>query len=433
MFNHSVDSESNGRVQSLFSQLSKIAKATTFIMRKRKITAEGFLLCLLKSIFNGKASFRQMASRLGRIDEISITKQGLWQRVDQSAIAFLLATLTTALGQRWKALSKKQPGLATLFGRILTEDSTQHRFHMGNAKIFKAHGNGKSETAGVKVDLTIDLLTGQAVAESIHCATAQDKSLGKDIVNLAKKGDLFLRDMGYFILSEFALIEKKQASWLSRIPANVLIKTPDGQAIEETLQKSQAQTIDMPITLGEEAKPARLVAMRAKPEIAEKNLREANENARKRGHTLTAAQKQRCRWHLVATNVPPEKMKAQAVADLYTCRWNIEIIFRAWKQGMNLSRALDRKSNEHHLQALVLVAMIYQILALRIVEALREKFERRKGQVSIEKTFSDFGEFIVESPTLSRVGDYDPGWLDVRMDPHNDRQPLILTWLTLLN
>ena len=433
MFNHLIDSKHAGRVQSLFGQLSKIAKATTFIMRKRKVTAEGFLLCFLKSIFNGKASFQQMASRLGRIDEMDITKQGLWQRIDESAIAFLLATLTTALGQRWQPVSKKHPALAKLFGRILTEDSTQHRFHMGNAEIFNAHGNGRSKTAGVKVDLTIDLFTGQAVDESIHCATAQDKDLGKDIVDLVKKRDLFLRDMGYFTLAEFTLIEKKGASWLSRIPANVLIHTLEGQPIEKLLRKSQAHTIDMQVTLGKEAKRARLVAIRAKAEIAEKNLREASEKARKRGHTLTAAQKERCRWHLVGTNVPAEKMDAQAVADLYTCRWNIEIIFRAWKQGMNLSSALDRKSNEHHLQALVLVAMIYQILALGVVELLRAKFEKNKGQVSLEKTFSDFGEFIAESCTLKQVEHYDPGWLDVRMDPHKDRQPLILTWLTLLS
>jgi hypothetical protein len=96
-------------------------------MRERKVTAKGFLLCFLKSIFNGKTSFWKMASRLGRIDEISITKQGFWKRVDHTAIAFLLATLTTALGKRWKAVSKKHPGLADHFGRILTEDSTQHR------------------------------------------------------------------------------------------------------------------------------------------------------------------------------------------------------------------------------------------------------------------------------------------------------------------
>jgi len=189
----------------------------------------------------------------------------------------------------------------------------------------------------------------------------------------------------------------------------------------------------MEVTLGKQAKPARLVAMRAKVEIAEKNLREASEKARKRGHTLTAAQKERCRWHLVATNVPAEKMDAQAVADLYTCRWNIEIIFRAWKQGMNLSGALNRRSNEHHLQAIVLAAMIYKVLALGVVKLLRAKFERKKGQVSLEKTFSDFGELIAESSTLEQVEQYDPGWDDVRMDPRKDRQLPILTWLRLLS
>ena len=46
-----------------------------------------------------------------------------------------------------------------------------------------------------------------------------------------------MRDMGYFILAEFTLIEKKGASWLSRIPANVFVNTPEGQPIEEILQK----------------------------------------------------------------------------------------------------------------------------------------------------------------------------------------------------
>jgi len=50
-----------------------------------------------------------------------------------------------------------------------------------------------------------------------------------------------MRDMGYFILAEFTLIETKLAFWLSRIPANVLINTPGGQAIEEILQKSEAK------------------------------------------------------------------------------------------------------------------------------------------------------------------------------------------------
>jgi hypothetical protein len=47
----------------------------------------------------------------------------------------------------------------------------------------------------------------------------------------------------------------------------------------------------------------------------------------------------------------------QDIRDLYRCRWNIEIIFHAWRQSSNLDKALNRRSNEHHFQALVLAGM----------------------------------------------------------------------------
>ena|GEM_PF-4043807 len=48
MFNHLIDSKPDGRAQSLFPELSKLAKTTIFIVKKCKLTAEGFLLCLFK-------------------------------------------------------------------------------------------------------------------------------------------------------------------------------------------------------------------------------------------------------------------------------------------------------------------------------------------------------------------------------------------------
>ena len=428
MANNPFDSTFTGRSKSLFALLPLLAKKTTFIMRKRKLTAELFLLCLFKSLFNGKASFQQIAARFGRLSADSISKQALWKRIDASAIAFLMSTFAAALAQRGKNLTQKHPRLGTLFNRILTEDSTQHRFHHSNVEDFKAHGNGISQTAGVKVDLTFDLLTGLSVQESIHLATTQDKEIGKDLIDLVLPNDLILRDMGYFSLAEFTIIEEKNAWWLSRTPINLII-TYKGKSLEKTLKKSQTSTIDLEVTLGEVRKKARLVGMMATPQTAAKNIREAREKARKRGHTLSAEEIERCRWHLVATNVPREMMNVKEISDLYTCRWNIEIIFRAWKQGMNLGGALNRQSNQYHLQALVLVAMIYQVLALQIVALLRARYVEETGQVSIEKVFHDFGEYLSESPNLKNLKKYHPDWRDIRMDPRKDRKPLIETLL----
>ena len=80
-----------------------------------------------------------------------------------------------------------------------------------NADAFPAHGNHYGKTAGVKIDFAFDLLTGSIVSHSLQAATEQDKSNRKEFVIEVRRGDLVLRDMGYFSLNEFTEIEQRQA------------------------------------------------------------------------------------------------------------------------------------------------------------------------------------------------------------------------------
>ena len=50
-------------------------------------------------------------------------------------------------------------------------------------------------------------------------------------------------------------------------------------------------------------------------------------------------------------NLSREQADVSQLATIYRARWAVEIQFRAWKQALNLDKALNRKSNEHHLQA----------------------------------------------------------------------------------
>src|SRR5690606_17910410 len=51
-------------------------------------------------------------------------------------------------------------------------------------------------------------------------------------------------------------------------------------------------------------------------------------------------------------------------------RWGVEIQFRAWKQANNLAKALNRKSSEHHLMAILLTAMINHLVGMRMARLL---------------------------------------------------------------
>ena len=58
-------------------------------------------------------------------------------------------------------------------------------------------------------------------------------------------------------------------------------------------------------------------------------------------------------WHIIITNVGTELMKTSEIFALYSVRWQIEIIFRAWQQSSQLVMALARRSNPFHLQTLM--------------------------------------------------------------------------------
>ena len=49
-----------------------------------------------------------------------------------------------------------------------------------NADAFPTHGNHCRKTAGVKIGLAYDLLTGSIVSHGLHAVTEQNKFIGKN-------------------------------------------------------------------------------------------------------------------------------------------------------------------------------------------------------------------------------------------------------------
>ena len=67
----------------------------------------------------------------------------------------------------------------------------------------------------------------------------------------------------------------------------------------------------------------------------------------------------------------------------------MEIQFRAWKQSLNLDKALNRKSNEHHMQALVIAGMIAHQLGMKIAGVLICQIGR--ARLSYERLYDILG------------------------------------------
>ena len=412
MFKTTFGTKPAAHAKSLFNDIEDLAKKTGLIRRtSKKFSAFGFVLALLKAVVTGKASFNQLAMELSHSEASSLSAQAIWKRVNESAIRFMTSFTAKALKQRW---GEGQVIPCKIFKRVIIEDSSQVKLPSENHEDFPGHGNDKGKTAGCKFDFAFDLLEAEVISTTLHRATDQDRELGKDLVDQAKEGDLFLRDMGYFSLGEFALLEARGAHWLSRLPANVMASDLDGRKLETILRSAKGNKVEFEALLGEAAHPARLLAVRAAPAVAEQRRRERRAEARKHGKEPSQAMLTRDGWYILVTSVEEELMGDDQLFDLYRVRWQIEIIFRAWKQSAHLQEALKRHSNLFHLQALMYAGILHLILTMKMVSLLQGMSPERV--LSIEKIADALTSFLNKLTSLEGFANYNPDPRHLQMD-----------------
>lgn len=382
---------SNNRVgvwASLSAKLGSFARESGLVQRASKhFSPEGFLLAMLEAASTGRASFNQLVATIGRhAANLSISPQALHQRINRTECGvegFLIRCLGHLSRDRLRAPVKAAE--RCVFNRILVEDSSTLRLPKGNSEEFAAHGNARGETAGTKVDLAFDLLGGEVIHCDLYAATEQDKSIGVSLLNEVRADDLVLRDMGYFGVDNFRIIEELNAFWLSRLPLNVDVVTVDGVPLERVLSAFRGDRIDLAVKLTAKGHAARLIAVRASKQETEKRRRERRSDAKAKGKKVARKAIIRDEWHLMVTNVPRAMQSVDELTKIYSQRWLIEMAFRAWKQAGNMAKALNRTSSPQHLKGLILAGMIAMTVCLTTGISLARVMPNMR--FSLEKIF----------------------------------------------
>lgn len=134
-------------------------------------------------------------------------------------------------------------------------------------------------------------------------------------------------------------------------------------------------------------------------------------------HPATASKEGLIRdgWRLLVTNLPARAITAKRLNAIYALRWSIEIQFRSLKQSCQISRALTHKSDFFHLEALVLTALLYQLLTMKIHRDLCRK-HGSKGWLSIEKTCDSFSIYLLNASHPHKCPPFDPDLRHLRYE-----------------
>lgn len=231
-------------------------------------------------------------------------------------------------------------GIFSSFPRVLLQDSTQLRLADHLAQKFPGATNHKCQDgAALKIQAVYDLLGETFHYFHISGFTRTDQIASTDIFEVAKPGDLILRDLGYFATAIFQRMLDHGIHFLSRMRRDVSVIDPETlKPIDLVGQLRRCPTFDRTILLGAERKVrVRLVALPVPEQIANERRRKAL-TRRDTRHKISKRNLALLGWNIFVTSVDSQTWDSQTVQEVYGVRWRIEIIFKTWKSHFHLTQ-----------------------------------------------------------------------------------------------
>jgi len=356
------------------------AKWTGFQRREpRKITGALLLRSLGALAFCRACSLETLACVIGLLGGQTVSKQAVAKRLGGSCVAFLRQALFAVLGSVAKFDRSRESGVFERFRRVLIQDSTTLSLPAHLAAVFPGSRNQSGKTQALaKIQAVYDLLAERFVTFALTPFTRNDQAASGDILDVARRGDLVLRDLGYFVLSVFARLHRRGVFFLSRLRQDVILLDEAGRPFDLLGQLRRHGALDLGLLVGKKERlPIRLVAVPLPRSIADARRRKAKHNRDKRCRP-SKKYLELLGWEVFVTNVPSHLWSTEVACQVYGLRWRIETIFKAWKSHFRIADMTA--GSAHQIQIMVYARLLAISLFQTFFGLLAEHFHRVHGR-----------------------------------------------------
>jgi hypothetical protein len=333
---------SRDHANSVDNQSQSTGKKTGFVQRERVVTGAGFAQALVFSYMAAPSSTRVDVNQTAANAGMTLSTQGLDKRFNAKAAYFLDSLLGEAVQQIISVQPQRQ-SLLSRFNGVYISDSTIVGLPEALAGVFQ--GNNGQTDAAAKVAVQWDLNRG-SLGLWLSDGTMHDQRTGP-VTQPLPVGALRLNDLGFFKLATFAQDAAHGRYFFSRYKMGTLVYDQDGVALDlpDYLRRQHSQVLDLGVHLGQQRLPCRFIALPVSPEQVGKRRKRLREIARKRQQPTSERALALVGWTLYVTNIPTDKLAATEAAILGGTRWQIECLFKLWKQAGQL--ATSRSQDPH--------------------------------------------------------------------------------------
>lgn len=319
------------------------AKDTGYNKAKpKKIWVKDLLISFFIIAMSGKNTFSCWAQTLSGIIGSTVSKTGMWKRMNNKLVLVLKRMLEDAFKQNLQGVSlfsRKQDSVFSFFSEVYYQDSTIISLPDELNNYFKGSISKGKQKSSIRLQATVSPFSGFKSFD-IGSFTDNDQKASASILSLVKRGEIVIRDLGYHVLAVFREIAKKDAFFLSRYHHGTKAYCPkNGEALvlSKLFAKKTSGVVDINVTMGKKEKlPCRLVAVKVPVQIAAERKRKAKNNRDKRLNYSDEHLKL-LEWAIFITNVKKKDWGWEEIIQAYRSRWYIEIVFKGWKSYFNIS------------------------------------------------------------------------------------------------
>jgi hypothetical protein len=402
--------------------IESLSKTTGFIKHStRSVKAEAFILSFFMMLSKGSNSLTDWAKELSILTNQILTKGAIHSKLQVPKAVFFEELLNRAISKSMETGCSEviKNKLLTYFPRVFVEDSMCCSLPRNLFESFRgSHSTTNKKVATARIQFRTELKSNTVSNLAIQCYRDNDQKFSGDILSQLVKGDLVLRDMGYFVLRNFRAIMEKQCFFLSRLPFQTHLYHLDGEKIElyQLLKKAakKGQTVFQQNGLvgKKEQLPVRLVAIRVPQNIYQTRRRKALK--RMNNHrNYSDGYLDSLEWTIFITNVSEQVWTPQQMLKVYSFRWRIEIVFKCWKSHFNFERMFTQKKTMTLPRATITIYLLLLWVTLVFMQFYNFFFEKiaelKNEFVSILK----FAKFFKEHFYLIISNPDDPFILDL--------------------
>ncbi|MFM2386927.1 MAG: hypothetical protein RL660_1684 [Bacteroidota bacterium] len=245
---------------------------------------------------------------------------------------------------------------------------------------YKGSSNYFGNYATLKIQCIIDLKAKIFCHFKLQSFCDSDQKYSDKILSVASKGDLVIRDLGYFSISVFKELIAKRIYFITKLMPNTVLYDDKGTLLNIPRLLKSSNLSSKTVYLSKAKIKCRIVIEKLPPKIAAARVRKAKQNRNRRVKYTTEYFKLQA-YNILITNVEAEKLDDQSIISSYRIRWTIEMFFKNLKSSFNLNTTITLQHTKcERVETVVLMTLIYYVIANNYINKLHTQFAKGKKQ-----------------------------------------------------